>query len=313
MSVDQVTTGQDDLDGLSRGAQSQVRSFFHVLGERLIPGTLTSYRVYWLMTDANGNDRTNALARHIYYRITDYCTPRSRIDEAHRLDALEGGNMHFSQLQDEARRLFLDADASGEGGELLLFFLLEAELRIPQILCKMPLKTNSQMPIHGVDGVHASLLEDGKLAVYWGESKLYKDVQSAMTSCFDSIEPFLLDDGTGIAHRDFTLVRDNLDVKNRDLALKLVRYFTDDAPERNLLEIRGACLVGFDNDPHERPFFNSPSELVDTVGARIESWSSSIGTRVTNRKIDTVEIEFFCLPLPSVKKLRDEFKTLIGM
>lgn len=312
MSLDQVVDDHDSIDGFSRGAQSQVRSFFHVLGERTIPNTSTNYRVFWLANDANGNDRTAALAQHLYYRITDYCIPRNRIEEADALDAREGGKMHASQLQDEARRLFLDADASGEGGELLLFFLLEAELQIPQILCKMPLKTNSQMPIHGVDGVHASLLEDGTLAVYWGESKLYADVQSAMTACFDSIAPFLLDDGTGVTHRDITLVRDNLDVGDRDLALRLVRYFTDDAPERNALRVRGACLVGFNHDPHGHPFTDAPPELLASVRASIDSWSDSIATRVTNRQIESIEIEYFCLPLPSVENLRTAFRSLIG-
>ena len=148
---------------------------------RAIPDTRVNYRVHWLTLDGNGRDRTAALAQHLYFKIADYCTPRSRILEARARDDREGGNVQMMMLQEEARRLFIDSDTSGEGGELLLYFLLEAELGLPQVLCKMPLKTNSKMPIHGVDGVHAGLLKNGGLAVYWGESKLYADVQSAMT------------------------------------------------------------------------------------------------------------------------------------
>lgn len=220
--------------------------------------------------------------------------------------------MHMMSLQEEARRLFLDSDTSGEGGELLLFFLLEAELRMPQILCKMPLKTNKQMPIHGVDGVHAAQTPNGNLALYWGESKLHGDVQSALTECFKSITPFLLDDGTGAAHRDLVLARNNLDPGDRDLQLQMIRYLTDDAPERNDLEVRGACLVGFTHDSFTSPFGGSPESVLDEVQERIDSWASSVRSRVTNRKIEAFEIEFFCVPLPSVQQLRDEFRALLG-
>ncbi|MCK8468276.1 DUF1837 domain-containing protein [Microbacterium sp. KSW4-16] len=310
----------DALDNISAGTLKQTRSFFHVIGERAIPNTRVNYRVHWLTTDGNGRDRTSALAQHLYHRITDYCTPRSRILEARARDDIEGGNVQMMMLQEEARRLFIDSDTSGEGGELLLYFLLEAELKLPQVLCKMPLKTNSAMPIHGVDGVHAGRLADGKLAVYWGESKLYADVQSAMTECFDSIAPFLLDDGTGDAHRDLVLVRERLDTGDRELTLSLVQYFTDDAPERTKLEVRGACLVGFTHPAHAHPYEERDDDgdageaaaVLADVQERVESWAKSVGTRVTNRKIEDFEIEFFCMPLPSVVRLREAFNNLLG-
>ncbi|GAA2841671.1 uncharacterized protein DUF1837 [Leucobacter komagatae] len=300
------------LDDIAAGTSEQTRSFFHVLGERTIPDTRVNYRVHWLALDANGRHRTTALARHLYYRIVDYCIPRSRIQEARARDAREGGNVQMMTLQEEARRMFMDSETSGEGGELLLYFLLEAELNIPQILCKMPLKTNTAMPIHGVDGVHAAIREDGGLAVYWGESKLYGDVQSAMTDCLESIAPFLVDDGAGTAHRDLVLVRENLDAGDRDLSLKLVQYFTDDAPERLGLEVRGACLVGFTHDAHGDPFREDKATIVEAVQERIDAWSKSVGTRVQNRAIHGFEIEFFCMPLPSVQELRTAFNDLLS-
>jgi hypothetical protein len=305
-------TQLEALDDLAAGTAQQTKSFFHVIGDRSIPKTHVNYRVHWLTTDGNGRDRTVALAQHLYFKIVDYCTPRSRILEARARDDREGGNIQMMMLQEEARRLFIDSDTSGEGGELLLYFLLEAELKLPQVLCKMPLKTNSKMPIHGVDGVHAGLLGDGKLAVYWGESKLYTDVQSAMTECFTSIAPFLLDDGTGVAHRDLVLVREGLDTGDRELTLKLVQYFTDDAPERTKLEIRGACLVGFTHDAHAHPFEDDEATMLAEVEERVEAWAKSVGTRVASREIEDFEIEFFCMPLPSADKLRKAFNQLLG-
>ncbi len=305
-------TNFDQLETIAAGTPQQIQAFFHVVGERKIAGTRVNYRVHWLTLDGNGRDRTTALATHLYYRILDYCTPPSRILEAQQRDQLEGGNVQLMLLQEEARRLFLESDSSGEGGELLLYFLLEAYLNIPQVLCKMPLKTNSKMPIHGVDGVHAKALADGKLAIYWGESKLYKDVQSAMSECFESIKPFLIDDGTGTAHRDLVLVREGIDTGDRELNLELVKFFTDDAPERARLEVRGACLVGFDHAEHGHPFEAGGATLLSEVAERIESWAASVASRVTNRGIETFEIEFFCVPMPSIERLRSAFSKLLG-
>ena len=62
---------------------------------------------------------------------------------------------------------------NGEGGELLLYLLTEWVLEAPQIIAKMPLKTNSNMPVHGSDGIHVKLCStSGKLMFIWGESKL---------------------------------------------------------------------------------------------------------------------------------------------
>ncbi|SMQ61610.1 protein of unknown function [Plantibacter sp. VKM Ac-1784] len=302
----------DTLDIVAAGTPEQTRSFFHVIGELNIPNTRVNYRVHWLTLDGNGRDRTVALAQHLYFKIADYCTPRSRILEARARDEREGGNVQMMMLQEEARRLFIDSDASGEGGELLLYFLLEAELNLPQVLCKMPLKTNAKMPIHGVDGVHAGVRAGGGLAVYWGESKLYTDVQAALTECFSSITPFLLDDGSGAAHRDLVLVREGLDTGDRELTLRLVQYFTDDAPERSKLEVRGACLVGFTHDPHGYPFEEDEVTMLAEVEERVSAWAKSVGSRVLNRKIEDFEIEFFCIPLPSVRKLRTAFNDLLG-
>lgn len=300
------------LDSIAAGTQDQTRSFFHVIGERGIPDTRVNYRVHWLTLDGNGRDRTEALAQHLYYKIADYCTPRTRILEARARDVRDGGNVQMMKLQEEARRLFIDSDTSGEGGELLLYFLMEAELNLPQVLCKMPMKTNARMPIHGVDGVHAGIRDDGALAVYWGESKLYNDVQAAMTECFKSIAPFLLDEGSGSAHRDLVLVRDGLDTGDRDLSLRLVQYFTDDAPERSKLEVRGACLVGFTYDVHGHPYEDGGEAILQGVEESITAWAKSVGTRVANRKIEGFEIEFFCIPLPSVNRLRESFNKLVG-
>ncbi len=58
-------------------------------------------------------------------------------------------------LVEQARRSFTDLAKTGEGGEMLLFLLAERFLKLPHILCKMDLKTDTRMHYHGADGVYA--------------------------------------------------------------------------------------------------------------------------------------------------------------
>lgn len=61
----------------------------------------------------------------------------------------------------------------GEPGELIAFVILEAFFQAPQIACKMYLKTNENMPVHG--SVHIKFDESkDSIEILWGESKLYQ-------------------------------------------------------------------------------------------------------------------------------------------
>jgi hypothetical protein len=138
--------------------------------------------------------------------ILDYMTPfalhRSQVEELER----EYGRMPADEYrmkcerqQREAISLFIRAqkatNRNGEAGELLLFLLTEWILKAPQLLAKLPLKTSRDMPVHGTDGIHVGYLP-GKntLCTYWGESKLYGDVNKAIATAVESIEKALTDE-----------------------------------------------------------------------------------------------------------------------
>ena len=60
-------------------------------------------------------------------------------------------------------------DKTGEAGETLLFFLMEAVLGAPQLVAKMELKTNSNDEVKGSDGIHVRWNEQDKLVdLYFG-------------------------------------------------------------------------------------------------------------------------------------------------
>lgn len=302
------------LNSIARGDSADVATYFHEIGEpELLGGTKTTCRTHWLACDAMGRPRMNALAERLATHVIDYCIPREKIEEARAQFNKTKSPSSILRLESEAKSLFSSLAKSGEGGELLLYFLLETGLGIPQILCKMPLKTNTNLMINGVDGVHAKALENGNIAVYWGESKVYDDFAGAASECFSSIAPYLLDAGGGALRQDLLIARNNLDAGAREMSLKLARFFTEDAPESLKLEMRGACLVAFTHEDFSPPFDTDGSTVKAAVLAELKKWHSGVESRLAFRKIESFHIEFFCLPIPSSEQFRTAIAKSLGI
>lgn len=302
------------IQNLARGRDTDLTPYLvSVASEKVLHNTRTRCRCHFIARDAHQRPLVNALSRKLAAQLIDYCIPRSRIAEAKRHLTSTGSTEMFSRLEREARDLFVQLDNSGESGELLLYMLLERLLNAPQLLCKMSLKTNSQMYVHGTDGVHVRLLDDGTLALYWCESKLHDRPASAISSCFDSIAPFLLDAGNGASTRDLHLVRDHLDTGNTELNDRLARYLLEDEPESLMREVRGASLIGFSLENYPLPYEQDGTTVRPEVMDTITRWFDAIARRIGEYELSSFEIEVFCLPMPSVSTFRTAFRTAIGI
>lgn len=320
MSVAQLAYGTAEMDdwfvdavnGLARGTAADLDGHLVTVGtEQMVGETKTRCHVRFVARDANDRPLIAPLARMLANHIVDFCIPRSRIDEARQRLDNHGSTDQLVALQREARELFTSISNSGEGGELLLAVLLERLLEAPQLLCKMSLKTSSQMHVHGTDGIHVRALGQGRLALYWGESKLHGSFTSAIASAFQSIGPFLTDDGNGPAQRDLLLVRGHLDTGDADLDQFLRDYFTEGTVTATMREVRGASLVGFSLDDYPHPY-DADGEIDAPVAAAIAQWVDQIGKRVSGAGLDSFDITIFCIPLPSVEDFRAAIQQALG-
>lgn len=304
----------DAVLNLARSTDRSLAAQLITVGEPTpLAGTGATCRCRFVNRDGNGRPMVDALGKRLAAQVVDFCIPRSSIAEAHNFYKQTGSTEKIVMLEREARGLFTQLAKSGEGGELLLYLLLEVELGLPQLLCKMRHKTDPQMHIHGTDGVHGKLLADGRLALYWGEAKLHEDVASAVRNCFDDLAPYLLDEGGGASNSDVLLARDHLDTGNQELTAALRRFFQQDTLESSKIEIRGAALVGFDLNEYPEPFGTDLRTPADDVATAIADWHKKIGARVSRNKIESFEIEVFCLPVPSVAALRDAVKKHLSL
>lgn len=133
-----------------------------------------------------------ALAEKLYEYIIDYCfSMQDRVEPL--------SSQQWLALAKQARSLFRhpkitddSPDKTGEAGETLLFFLMEAIIGAPQLVAKMELKTNSNDEVKGSDGIHIKWNEKDKIVdFYFGESKLYQKISSAMDSALKVLMIFI--------------------------------------------------------------------------------------------------------------------------
>ncbi|KJB86368.1 hypothetical protein AZ66_19285 [Paenibacillus sp. E194] len=302
-----------NIDLLLRGNGKEFDAYLsEIISKVPVPDTNATLHCYVVNHDGNDNPRVNDLAQAVALRMIDYCIPRSEIKRAKEKDQQDNTTVEVAKLKIKARKLFTDIENTGEGGEMLLYMLTQAFLRIPQFLCKMPLKTSSQMHYHGADGVHIKYdNQTQKLALYWGESKLYSSIEDGLSACFDSIMPFLIDTGgtDSSQFRDLQLITGNIDVLDDELEVALLNYLDPDSPFFNKLQYRGICLVGFD----EESYPNSPNQktidqVISEVKLKYDEWQKKVRRRLRSREsLDRIIIEVFLLPFPSVGNFRKSF------
>lgn len=226
----------------------------------------------------------------------------------------------ITQLDDSAAKLFIKAhkatNRTGEAGELLLYLLTEWILGAPQIIAKMTLKTNPQMPVHGADGVHVRYCsETSRLFIYWGESKLYGDVGQAITAAATSIAKALGPDEIG---HELQLVQRNIDFSGLGADGKdaLLRYLDPHEEEYNERKDVITCLVGFDFDGFEKASAAGDQKAEEQfralATAKLAEVAPKVAAALKGAGLSTQSVELFFFPLPAVQEFRDLFQARIG-
>jgi hypothetical protein len=272
-------------------------------------GKTTIYS-YHIALDAHGRPVYKNLAKLIAKRVIDFAIPRSKVLQAQKEDYENGRTEAVEALSQEAHALFSRQPTSGEGGELFLSTLAEYLLGYPQLMTKMNLKTNAQVHAHGSDAIHGTVGTNGALALCWGESKLYKDSNSAVDECISSLAPFLLDEGGSEDRksRDMILLRDGLSLTNSTLVEALKRYLDPEDPAHLQLEHRGICLIGYDVGCYNSDVPLSPEQLVRLLQPITDKVAERVNLKVSKEKVHHFQIDVFQVPFPDVQAFRDAFR-----
>jgi hypothetical protein len=304
------------LADLARGREGSLDALFHVVETGVaVNGTSAICHFHCLNLDGNGRPRVDALTQFLITQVVDYAIPRKRILEAHRHQIETGSTERIVALVGEAAGLFSRLAKSGEGGELILFLMAERLLKLPQLICKMNLKTSTQMHYHGADGLHLGVDSvNNKLCLYWGESKLHADPTSAVYECMKSLAPLLLGGGGSSSPeaRDLQLLGQYMNVEDESLERALKAYLDPDNSSFNSLEFRGLCLVGFNSlDYPSEPNSATITQVTTLLRKKVTDWQGSVVKRLVTEKIDSFVVHVFMVPFPSVDAFRAAFKTAL--
>ncbi len=307
---------EEGVEALIRGQATDLTAYLHEVETRIRHhGTEATLHCYSLALDGTSLPRVDGLAKALCMRVVDYAIPRSEIVRARSYDHKHNTTTATAELVAKAKALFAPVKQSGEGGELLLYMLVQSYLGHPQLFCKMPHKTNPNMHVHGIDGIHCGVSGDGDLILYWGESKLYKSIGSAVAECLDSLKPFVCDgEANGQRSRDLQLLRSNIDLDNPALTGALLRYLNPDDPMFNKTKNEGVCLIGFDSDAYPAtPHSKTIDTLIAELKTALAAWKPLVGGHVVKRPpMERIKLDIFLLPFPSVEAFRAAFLREIG-
>jgi hypothetical protein len=246
--------------------------------------------------------------------------------EIAKVDALYGKipaeefRLKTTQLNAAAASLFVKAhkatNRSGEAGELMLYLLTEWILQAPQVIAKMTLKTNPQMPVHGADGIHVRYCtETSRLFIYWGESKMYADVKAAIVSAAKSIAKSL---GQEELDHELQLVQRNIEFTGLDEDGKaaLLRFLDPHEEAYNDRKDIITCLIGFDFNGFEKANAkggdNAEPIFRDLAKEALTDIAPKVSEALKAAGLTGQDIELFLFPLPAVQEFRDLFQAKIG-
>ena len=273
-----------------------------------IEGIKAQIRMHYIKFDGNGMPMVKALANKLYEYIIDYC-----ISSRNRSESLT--TRQSAKLIKEARALFRhpkisdeSPDKTGEAGEMLLYFFMEAILKAPQMVSKMELKTNHKDEIKGSDGIHARFDKDsGIVNFFFGESKLYKKSSAAISDAIKSIEQF---HDIEMYQHEFTMV--NKHFKYADDATKdaITSLIIGGEPGPNVC-VNHACLIGYDFKEFAALSGYTPAELQADFINKFHEDGARL-TKLLQSKFDSfskkhLKFEVFFLPFPSVVEFRNAF------
>lgn len=310
---------ENAIKALLIDGEGQIHSRIEKLGTELkIDGTEALGYCYCIKLDSQGNPRTQDLIEFVATKIIDYSIPKKLQDEATEYLKRTKSTSKILALEKKAKALFTDLDKTGEFGEMMLYILVQEILELPQLISKMSLKTSGKLHYQGADGIHVKFdPNDESLTLYWGESKMEKNLNDAVKHCFASLKGFLLDT---IGHdstqtRDLELITQNLNenINNPQLENALVRYFDLDDDMSNKLKYKGVCFIGFDSIHYpSNPLEKTLDQIKAVFTSEMGNWLIKGGKHIKRHvNLEKFEIHVFLIPLPSVEQFRVEFLKLV--
>jgi hypothetical protein len=269
-----------------------------------------------------GGPNIDALVEHIYQSLVPFCLPRGEIQKI-KTAAMAAGDMNaIIALGDRARAMFVQTRSAaltgGEAGELLLFLILEALVKAPLLVSKMSLKTNSNMNIHGRDGIHVRFCPTLKgLVLHLGESKLHKGLAAAVDDAITSITEYLGDRALRV--REIEILNANMDLtgipaETEHQLRAILNPYTSPPP---VYHTSHTCFIGFEYGAYAK-VAGLASDAVEVEFQKLYTKRAAEIAALIQKKAGTslpppANLRFFVMPFPNLEHFRKTFAQKLGV
>ena len=208
----------------------------------------------------------------------------------------------------EAKRLFRTSPTTGQPGELLVYFLIEAVLQAPQILKKMLITTNPNDERKGSDGVHIRWVGNEELLeVIFAEAKLHKDFDAALSSAFKSMTDFH-NSATKALEINYFLNSFSLLTTEQQ---KVITSYVEGENKGKCQEVH-VCLIGYTWPEYDLLKTDERKKFIGEFAERYLKWAHAdmkpkLDAELAAFTHSHLRFEFFFLPFTSVENFRNLF------
>ncbi|UDM51955.1 DUF1837 domain-containing protein [Cupriavidus sp. MP-37] len=296
----------------------------NVLKEVVANPPLDSPRLLFLRMREN-EPQVNQFAELLTDQLVNYVVPLSKRQDANAdgSQSRTGGDTAAAmRLRREAVRLLVKYSEAnkaryGEIGELISYVVAVRFLGAAQIGAKMALKTSSEMPVHGVDGLHARANDDGTVTFYLLESKVIPDATDATRDMLKSVAEYQADYGRRL--NELRLVGDlsNLDAlqgAQRDAAKSFFNSYAGNGSHLLRRDIHVGSLV-FNEDAYKnklprdrsKPITMHEDHFEVLYSAKHGVFGKNLSRQALDKSIDLGGCIVFLLAIPDVNELKRVF------
>ena len=268
-----------------------------------------------------------AFADFLGNQAANYALSRRRRDEYQaRIATAENGDVSAAQeLSRAVRKAFIEfrkahPSRASEVGEVLAYSVAVHHLGASQLIAKMALKTSNNMPVYGLDGIHASVTE-GELNVFFLESKLAGTAARGTADYAESVSGFLKDDGQ--YEHEYGLVTslgnlDALDPGDKNIMMDYLDVFNNpNAPKRE----RSVGVVCYSEVKHfanklevdEGPISKHEEYFGGLYKGDFNRHHANLSNQLSAKQVDANKCMVYLVAVPDVDELREMFYESIGL
>jgi hypothetical protein len=270
--------------------------------------------------------QVDALARFLWSQCVSYALSRRRREEFQkRLQENPGDISAAAEIIAKVKNIFITfkrqyPSRASEVGEVLAYSIAVNYLKASQMAAKMSLKTSPNMPVHGLDGIHA-VFENDALTIYFLESKLARTANDGMADYVKSTAEFSKNEKQYL--REYELVGDlgNLDYLTGDAREIALRHF-DVINEPDLVRReRSVGVVCYSEVKHfsdkldvddEAPSIHEES-FTKKYSVNIDDFRDNAISNLNKMGVDPKRCILFFVAVPDINELREKFYQEMGV